>query len=372
VLVVAGILILLSVAYTYRVRTGMADFRVFYRAGQRMAAGETLYQPSDGHYMFKYFPSAAILYLPVAVLPFEAAKGVWFGLSLLALAGMFSLVADLVPERNIRVAMVLSGLILAKYFLHELRLGQTNIFAALIMYAGLRALVNRPGPAGEILAGVLTGLAIALKPYAALMLGYLVVSRHWRAVAGALATLLALLAVPTIFYGLNGNLALLREWAATLSQSTPALLTSNDNVSVIAFFTKWLGDSGRALLPAIAVLGVLGSLTVAVIIRGRRVTRAPVLDGALVLTLIVLVSPLGWDYTFLIALVGVVLILGHFTAFSRPVRWLLAANFAVIALAVYDVMGRSAYLTFMQWSVTTINFIVVVAALMYLRFTRVC
>jgi alpha-1,2-mannosyltransferase len=366
------VILLLSAAYVVRIRDGMADFEVNYRAGQRVAAGETLYQAADGHYMFKYFPSSALIYLPFAALPLEAAKAVWFVLSLAALAGMFKLAGTLVPHRRSRHVMLISGLILAKYFLHELRLGQINMLVTLVLLAGLLALSRQAGTAAELKGGAFTGAAVALKPYAALFLPYLIVTRRWRAAAAACAALTLALALPAFFYGVQGNLRLLREWGATLSQSTPALLTNNDNVSIAAFFTKWLGDSGRALLPAALVLGALAILTIAVIVRGRNQRQAPVLEGALVLTLIPLVSPLGWDYTFLMALLAVVLLVNHFPVFPRPARLLLAANFTIIALAVYDVMGREAYATFMRWSVTTVNFVVVVIALAYLRFRQAC
>jgi hypothetical protein len=58
--------------------------------------------------------------------------------------------------------------------------------------------------------------------------------------------------------------------------------------------------------------------------------------------------------------------------FAPPIQWLLAANFAVVALVLYDIVGRAAYGTFMHWSMTTINFCVVVLALAHLRFRRVC
>lgn len=371
-LIGAVVVVLLATAFGLRVRRNMIDFAVFYRAGQRMAAGQTLYQRGDGHYMFKYFPSAAVLYLPLGALPFEAAKAVWFGVSLAALAGMFTIAGGLASPKHARYVLLLSGVILAKYIVRELWLGQTNIVVTLVMLACVRALVDRPGAAAELTAGVFAGIAIGLKPYAAVVLVYLLVTRRWRSAGAALATLFGLLAIPTLFYGIQGNLKLLREWVGTLSESTPTLLTSPDNVSAIAFFTKWLGDSRRAFAPTIAVLGVLAVLTVAVIVRGRNKTRAPVLEGALILTLIPLISPLGWDYTFLMSLLAVILILTHFTAFPTPMRFLLAANFAVVALAVYDVMGRAAYGAFMQWSVTTVNFIVVTLALVYLRFRQVC
>jgi len=88
----------------------------------------------------------------------------------------------------------------------------------------------------------------------------------------------------------------------------------------------------------------------------------------MLLTLVPLVSPLGWDYTFLMSLLAVALLINAFDTFPKPVRVILTVNFAVIALAVFDVMGRRAYSAYMQWSVTTVNFLIVVVALAYLRF----
>jgi len=371
-LTAALVLAFLTAVYLLRIRTGMADFAVNYRAGERLAAGETLYQTADGHFMFKYLPVSALLYLPLSALPLEAAKAVWFTGSLVALAGVFAVIARLVPQRRGSVVLVLSGLILAKYLLHELRLGQINILVTLVMLATVHAVARSPGSGAEARAGALAGLAIALKPYAALLVPYLVITRRLRGLAALGVTLLALLTIPAAFYGVGGNLLVLRQWAHTLSQSTPTLLTNNDNVSIVAFFTKWLGEPARALVPTAVVLGLLAILTFVVVLRGRREPSAAVLDGALLLTLIPLVSPLGWDYTFLMALLAVALILRHWTTFPRAARWILGANFAVIALAIYDILGPDAYAAYMQWSVTTVNFVGVVAALAYLRLARVC
>lgn len=364
--------LLLSGAYVTRIRGGMADFAVNYRAGQRLAAGETLYQTGDGHYMFKYFPSSALIYLPLTALSLETAKGLWFGISIAALVWLFKLTRQLLPRQLVRRPWLLPGLILAKYFLHELRLGQINILLTLIMLAGIRALSRGAKGEHDSKAGAFAGLAVALKPYAAPLVPYFILKRRWMSLVASLAVLLFALAVPSVFYGVRGNLDVLGQWAATLSQTTPALLTNNDNVSVIAFFTKWAGSTAIALILTALALGALAVLTVAVIVRGRDEPQSPVLEGALVLTLIPLVSPLGWDYTFLMAILAVTLIVNYFRAFPTAARALLTVNFAVVALAVYDVMGRQAYAAFMQWSVTTVNFVIVVCALAYLRFKRVC
>lgn len=363
----------IAAIYVVRIRTGMADFGVNYRAGQRLWAGETLYQAGDGHYMFKYLPASALLYLPLAALPLEIAKAIWFVLSLGAMIGAFALVARLVPERRVRRVWVVPALVLAKYFLHELRLGQINILVTFVMLLAVRALresdEHRGSPAA---AGLWVGIATAMKPYSALLFAYLVVKRRWVSAAVGLAILVAALAATSVFYGIGGNVAVLRQWASTLVQSTPALLTNNDNVSVLALFAKWTGDPRRSVVLAGIVLGILAIVMLAVIVRGRGLAAPTVLESAMALTLIPLVSPMGWDYTFLMSLLAVALLCNYFDRFPPGVRLLLVINFAVIGLSLYDVMGRHAYAMFMQWSVTTVNFVLVVAALAWLRFRRVC
>ncbi|HEX2695315.1 MAG TPA: hypothetical protein VHP61_06150, partial [Acidobacteriota bacterium] len=64
--------------FLLRGRRGMVDFEVNYEAGKRIRAGETLYRAEDGHYQFKYPPFSALLYVPVSLLPPDAAKAGWF------------------------------------------------------------------------------------------------------------------------------------------------------------------------------------------------------------------------------------------------------------------------------------------------------
>lgn len=369
ILITAALLLVIVIAYVTRVRTGMSDFEVYHRTGQRFAAGESLYQTSDGHYMFKYLPSSGAVYVPFALLPMEAAKAAWFAMIIAAFSLVVWRSARLIPDLRAGYVVALSVLILAKYLLHELRLGQINTLILLLNVLVIQALTRTP-PAGPI-AGVAAGLATAIKPYAAVTIAYLAVKRQWRAFAIAMATVVLAQAIPMLTYGVGGTLNELQLWRATLSASTPALLTNSDAISVLAFFTKWLGNPSTASLAALGVLGVLALLFLAVVVRGKNAPDAAVLEGAMLLTLTPLVSPLGWDYNFLMALPAIMLILHHWPSFPRAARVLLAINLAVIALVLYDTIGRNAYAVFMQWSVTTMNFILVVLALAYLRFARV-
>lgn len=57
-LIIAGLAIVVAF-YAGRGKSALADFQVFYTAGERFLAGESLYQAADGHYQFKYLPASA-------------------------------------------------------------------------------------------------------------------------------------------------------------------------------------------------------------------------------------------------------------------------------------------------------------------------
>jgi hypothetical protein len=371
-LAAAGIALLAAV-FVFKVRGGMADFEVNYRAGHRLWLGETLYRTADSHWQFKYSPFSAMIYLPLSALPLPAAKAVWFLLVVAAVAAVIALGRKLAIAAGAAKpgpSVFLASLILAKFFLREIELGQINAFiTALLMGMALLLVRDDDAPSSRrrTATGILWGLATALKPYALIFLPYLVLKRKWRALAWGGAVLAATLAVPALFYGIRGNMAVLGEWISSLSRSTPGLLASQDNVSLLAFLMKWMHGSPAASLVYGAGVALLAGLTLLFLRGGRNLPQAAVAESALLLVFIPLISPLGWDYTFLSAFSAVVLVTGRIAVFPKPARFLLAANFLVIALALYDILGRRLYAVFMARSVPTLDFLLVVGSLFYLR-----
>src|SRR6476620_5337106 len=138
--VLLGVLALVSLVavFTTRVARKMPDFEVYYTAGARAAAAEPLYRESDGHFQFKYLPAFALLAAPIARLPLPAAKGLWFALSAvlrMALLGL-SIRALPDPRRPPPLLLVIAFLAMAKFYAHELVLGQVNLlFGVLVALA---------------------------------------------------------------------------------------------------------------------------------------------------------------------------------------------------------------------------------------------
>jgi Glycosyltransferase family 87 len=365
-----GVLAVVSLVavFTTRVSRKMPDFEVYRTAGSRALAAEPLYRADDGHFQFKYLPAFAVLASPLALVPLTAAKGGWFAVSAVLMLVLLGLSVRAIPEvrRPPALLLVITFLAMAKFYAHELVLGQVNLlFAVLVVLAIVWMRSGR-----DAAAGVLLALAVVVKPYAVLFAPWLVTRRNRTAFAAMAAGLLVLLLLPAARYGWDGNLRLLGEWWQTVTSTTTPNLTNPDNVSLSAMFTRWMGPDSPAPILAVTTGGILLMLA-AVVMAGRGSLTAPdTLEGSLLLLLIPLLSPQGWDYVLLVGTPAVMLLVNDLSSLPRGLRVATVVAIAVIGLSIYDLMGRAAYAMFMALSLITVFVVIEVAALVALRFRR--
>ena len=354
--------------YAFKASAKMPDFEVYWRAGYRAARAEPLYPPDDGHYQLKYLPAFAMLAIPLAWFPLDVAKGLWFALSVGALGAFVALSLALLPDRRKR-AWVLATLVvlaMAKFYGHELVLGQVNLVLGAMIVAAVRLLQARR----ELPAGLLLALAAIVKPYAVIFLPWLAGIGYWRASIAAGAALAAAMVLPTTVYGVSGALSLHADWWRTVAVSTAPNLLNADNVSLAAMFAKWLGAGEISAWLTIVASAVLLGAAVDVIRRRHGVKGPEGLEAALLLTLMPLLSPQGWDYVFLLATPAVAFVINYEDRLPGIVRVAAVVALATAALSLFDLMGRRAYAAFMSLSIITICFIVVAGALYALRVRR--
>ena len=370
ILLLCLFLVSFSLVFLLKVKNEMVDFEVNYRAAQRLWQGETLYRTSDGHYQFKYMPFSAFLYLPISFLPLSSAKALWYGIVLLSSGLVFFLTLKLLRLGKTKSLIVglFSFLIMARYFFRELQLGQINALITFLLLLMVWPFVQEKGPESRrFTSGIFWGLATALKPYAVIFLPYFILRKKGRALASGVIVLFLAFLAPAIFYGLQGNFEVLDEWQSSLRASTPSLFSSQDNISIIGFITKWTGRQDAALAIYLMAMAGLGLLVLFLFLRKVKVSEPILLECFLLLALIPLISPLGWDYTLLSSTPAVMLILVHFDKYRSFWKALLCLNFAIIALSLFDILGRKLYASFMSWSVITINFLILIGYLAYLR-----
>jgi len=351
--------------FIYKAAPKMPDFEVYWKAGARAVHAEPLYRTDDGHFQFKYLPAFAMLAIPFGLAPLQTAKLLWYGISIALLVQLLRANIRLPPERRKPVGWLIGVLIVVfgKFYAHELVLGQVNILFAVI--ATMALLAMKSGREAE--AGALVALAIVIKPYAVLFLPWLVARRRLGSIATAVAGLGLALLLPAAVYGFGGNVDLHREWWRTVTETTAPNLSVYDNVSLAAMYYRWVGPGALQAQLAYGTAALLLLIAGIVFLMRRGVTFPEGLEGGLLLTLMPLLSPQGWDYVFLIATPAIVYLANYADCLPQPLRALTVAAAATIGLALFDLLGRTLYYAFMRMSVISLCFFVVIAALVALR-----
>lgn len=346
----------------------MPDFDVYWTAGARARAAAPLYRTDDGHFQFKYLPAFAVAAIPLSRLPQPAAKGLWFAVSAVLIMVLLGLSVRTLPDvrRPPPLLVVLTFAAMAKFYAHELVLGQVNLLFAVIVIAGLLCLLEDRRVAG----GLLFAAAVVVKPYGILFAPWLLSRRDRIPFLVMIVGLAIVLVVPAALYGWRGNIDLHREWWQTVTASTPPNLLNQDNVSLAALFAKWFGSAGQTRLLAAGASIVLLALVALVVAARGTLPRTDPLEVALLLLLIPLLSPQGWDYVLLISTSAVMLLINALSSVPGALRHAAVIAIAVVALSIYDFMGRALYAEFMALSLITVCVLIEFAALVSLRFAR--
>ena len=94
------------------------------------------------------------------------------------------------------------------------------------------------------------------------------------------------------------------------------------------------------------------------------------LECALLMLLIPLVSPQGWDYVLLLATPAVVCLMDRWREFPRLWQWGLGIALALMGLSSFDLMGRALYGRFMSLSVISVCALIVAMGLIHARRLR--
>jgi alpha-1,2-mannosyltransferase len=365
-LVAASLLLAAAlVAYPLRVSQNMRDFEVWWTAAVRASAAQPLFRADDGHYQFKYLPAFAVLAMPLGVLPLPVAKPAWFFISVALIVALIAFSIRLLPEqrRPTWVLAVMVVLVMGKFYARELDLGQVNLVFTVAATAAFVAMkVQR-----EMLAAALMVLTVAIKPYGVLLLPSLVVRRQRATAVAAAMGVGLLLLLPVPLYGVAGTIDLHWSWWQTVTATTPPNLLTPDNISIASMWAKWLGMSATSVMLATASsLALLGAVAI-VFLRRRSVPFPDGLEGSLLLLLIPLLSPQGWDYVLLMATPAVIYLANYLDTMPPVWRGITLAAALTIGLSIWDLMGRAAYSAFMAASVLSVCAVVLLGVLVSLR-----
>lgn len=336
-LVVAGLLVALEVING---RFWLNDFRVYYDAANALLQGDALYGVAHGldSGYFKYAPFMAMLYVPLALLPYSIAAGIHYALIVCAFIGSVVLADRLVrthvfagkPAGN--VPLFLTLLVVVVHLHRELHLGNINVLLVWLLLIGLdRLLSGRVGAAG-----MLIGLAMLAKPHFVVLLPLLLMRGHTGAVWNALATALAGLLLPILFIGHSASMAFNHEWLGEMAKHNASLIytggeayNSVDTVysflhrAVLKYFVMTPNTlEALAIISCIAV--AIGALVAWNLKRERTLGGSPghtVFEYFLLLALVPSITLTDTNH-FLFSMPLVMLLMHHLVPRADP-KWLI-------------------------------------------------
>ncbi len=348
-----------------RVSGDLPDFEVYRTSATRALAAEPLYRPDDGHWQFKYLPAFSLAMAPFALLPEAAARPLWFAISVALLVLFVRASVAALPGKCLsdRALTWLAVLLVGRFYVHELDLGQTNILLGVLLVAALGA-ADRDQP---LRAGALVGAAVFVKPYALILMPWLPLAAGWSATGAAIVVLAAGLMVPAVVYGWQGNVMLLAEWIRTVTETTAPNLMFPENISLAAMWTKWLGPSDVTGMLIWVSTGALVALAAATVLARRRAVSPGFLELGLLMMIVPLVSPQGWDYVLLIATPGFLSLANAMPVLPRAARAVLTAALGLMAFTIFDLLGRALYMRLMDLSVLSVVTLVLVGGLALVR-----
>ncbi|GLZ75728.1 membrane protein [Actinorhabdospora filicis] len=237
------------------------DFRIYRKAVLFWLDGDNILynysQPDKINFNlgFTYPPFAALIMIPLAILPYGLAK--WMHLTLMsaALAFMCYWVATPLARRFKQPAWFVCGIAVPLAFALEpiresLSFGQINHELAILIIGDLLFLVRR----GSKWGGVGVGLATAIKLTPGIFIVYLLVTKRWRA---AITSMFAAIIATVLAAGFDLRSSA-KFWLTTFWDSgRVGILDQTSNTSINGILLRWFNERDPNYPKAVFVLGVV-------------------------------------------------------------------------------------------------------------------
>ena len=336
------------------------DYELWHTTGQHVVHGEQIYPVRAHKFPFMYPPTAALLLAPVSLL---GQTGVIVVLVLLNVAAWIASIilsvrlASGTWRRQHLLVYVVPSLIVSVYVWSNFHLGQPSLLLlALLLGAFVALQVSR-----QFFAGSLVALAAAIKAFPFITIVYLLYRRYFVAAAALILVLAFLLILlPAPFRGWTQARWDLQRWTEGMLlkydekgvAQRPGRSNSWRNQSIFGVANRLLrhidADEQRAVhrpryvnvadLGFKAVNGIilgtailLGLIFVAVMPRRqRRTPETDALEFALLIMLMLIVTPLAFGYLFAALLYPFTVAV--FRLVRQPSPWLLGALSVVVVL----------------------------------------
>lgn len=348
-----GLLLIFSIIFlileVYNGRFWQSDFTVYYKSAIRLLNGENMFRiAEDGHYVFKYSPVSALLFIPFTALPLSISKYIyWFVLTGIVitnfyLATLLAYKLDNNKGRNINKIILLGSLVMVVHFQRELHLGQVNqILLLLYLLIAINLQRNKP-----ILVGALLSLSIFIKPFGLIFIPYLIVTRKYKELVSVIGAGTLYFFLPLLFFNwemfLGQNMHWYNELAIELNNKQDLMLGANHTIfSVLARYTGigyLLTSSTATMIFQLAILTGIAFLILWFIKLGKNKKNSEIAEMALLISLIPLLSFTSHN-AFGFASLMVIIILVYFKQLTFVEKTAAITGFVFLGGNYYDIWG---------------------------------
>ena len=347
------------------------DFQVYRMGGQHLLSRE-LYSSEitvlGRHLLFTYPPIAALFFSPFSHLSVHSGQAVWDAIDLGALAALIAVSCAAAQRRSVArsdwqiglIALAPVGLFLYPV-LENLVLGQINIILVLMIVTDLTIGVSWKGK--TLPAGVLVGLAAAIKLTPLIFIAYLIATRQGRSARNA--TLTFLVATGAMFAVAPSSS---RQYFTKDAFDVQRVgnIAEVGNQSLHAAFTRAHLSPASGFVDLVAVVVLCLGLLVAV----AAYRRSSAMLGMLVCAATgLLISPISWTHHYVWLVPALIwLLLGS----DRPAlsgRWALAGALVFILIRPGQPVGSGVlwYLRNDVYVIAMLAFVGLVGAKVFVR-----
>jgi hypothetical protein len=292
-----------------------------------------------------YPPINAILITPLLALGIRNIVIVWYIFELLCLAAIACLLIILWKGRlGGAEAIILFFIMLAWYpVIADLTVGQLSILLTLLLLAALLALQRNH----RVLAGVFIGFTVAIKMITWPLIIYLILKKDWRTAITSILTTLGLNLVALLIMGFrpildyylhvtNQVLKVYQNFWANYSMFSIGyrLFEGTDSAIFIDNFHAPALVNLPSLAPWVSI-GFMASFTVVCLVWAIRSNRIET-SFAILVCLIVAISPLVWSHYFVMLIISMVVMYRILVRHSLPAMQTLIFVFIVLLLFLFN------------------------------------
>lgn len=368
----------------------LSDFEVYYKAANRIAHSQNLYQISaDDYYIFKYSPTSAIYFIPFIILPFTIAKyAYWISLTVIIVLGFRLSLIILKPSlftnknvKSINIITLLATLILAIHFLRELHLGQVNYLLLFLFIIALYFYKNQK----RIGFSLIIAISIFIKPFALIFAPYLILKKKYTELLLLTGFCLVLFLLPFLFYdSLEATLNQYHLWTNEILKelSNKQGLVENANHTIFSVFARYTPIRFLLVNNKIQISYQVAMLIVIVItyywftrinikdISIKQQQYFSIIELSLLISLIPLLAFTSQN-AYIFSLILVIIILLHFKDLKNYEKGLAILAFLFIGGDFAEVLGEETSIIVNNISLITFGPIILIYLLFVLRIRNV-